>query len=88
MAGDPAGGVLVRYRNRLLLAPVLSAKDRNQELKVRSRLWEAGQFDDLIQRFLGQHAEMGRRAARLNPIRQAIEGLVGGMAHGSAVERA
>ena len=46
--------MLCRYRCRWLLAEVPRGSDRNAELKLRLRPWEADEVSELIAKTLGQ----------------------------------
>ena len=68
MAGDSAWGFLAQHRSRMLLAHVPKGMDRVMELKRRLRLWEEGQFDELIRSVVGQ--QQSEDQARATPARQ------------------
>ena len=54
ISGHQSWAVLCRYRCRLLLAEVLKGTDRNAELNLRLRLWEAGEVSDPVSLILEQ----------------------------------
>ena len=60
--------MLCRYRCRLLFAEVPKGSDRNAELKLRLRLWEAGEISELVGRVLAQQhsgpLHRGKRAVQ------------------------
>ena len=63
---SPVWGVLCRYRCRLLLAEVTKGTDRNAELKLRLRMWEAGEVIELISEILEQqHSGPLRKRKRI-----------------------
>ena len=64
-SGHQSWAVLCRYRCRLLLAESSRGVDRNSELKLRLRLWEAEQISDMISEVLDQqNSGPLRRTAR------------------------
>ena len=90
ISGHQSWALLCRCRCRLRLAEVPRGTDRNLELKLRLRLWEAGEVSELISKILGkQHRatqpqtdeQRGKRACALTAtgsISKAVKGLVGG----------
>ena len=66
ISGHQSWAAFCRYRCRLLLAEVARGTDRNAELKLRLRLWEAGEVSELFPKTLGQqHSCPLRRRKRV-----------------------
>ena len=61
MANHAAWEVIARYQCKMLKSPIPQGENSVEELKQRLRMWERGEFRQLISRVIGQQAETARK---------------------------